>query len=407
MKKNIFLLFFVQASNYLFPLLTLPYLMRVLGAENFGIVAMVQAWIQYIIIFVDYGFNFSATLLVSVNKNNRIKINSIYTSVTIAKFILLLISLFIFAIYMAFIGPSIYSSLILLGLISVIGTVLFPVWLFQGMEKMQGIAICTTIAKFVSLLLIFILVKSPDDMNMAVISQSSGMFLSGILSCYFIKKEKMAKFTKVSLYEIFDVLKKGFDLFVSNITISFYTTLNILIIGYFGGPVLAGYFSAADKIRTAAQGLMSPVQQAMFPRVSSLISEGKSLKEILDLYGKKFIIFGFIITLSIIVIGYPASLYYYSLEYRVSSLILLLMSPIPFIVAIGIVFGQWWLIPNNKTKIVRKTYLTVSLIHVIVSVILINVTPTYGVSISVILTELVVSSIFVMASFNYGKFIND
>lgn len=381
--------------------------MRVLGAENFGIVAMVQAWIQYIIIFVDYGFNFSATLLVSVNKNNRIKINSIYTSVTIAKFILLLISLFIFAIYMAFIGPSIYSSLILLGLISVIGTVLFPVWLFQGMEKMQGIAICTTIAKFVSLLLVFILVKSPDDMNMAVISQSSGMFLSGILSCYFIKKEKMAKFTKVSLYEIFDVLKKGFDLFVSNITISFYTTLNILIIGYFGGPVLAGYFSAADKIRTAAQGLMSPVQQAMFPRVSSLISEGKSLKEILDLYGKKFIIFGFIITLSIIVIGYPASLYYYSLEYRVSSLILLLMSPIPFIVAIGIVFGQWWLIPNNKTKIVRKTYLTVSLIHVIVSVILINVTPTYGVSISVILTELVVSSIFVMASFNYGKFIND
>ncbi|WP_320715401.1 oligosaccharide flippase family protein, partial [Enterobacter bugandensis] len=77
MKKNIILLFFVQASNYLFPLLTLPYLMRVLGAENFGIVAMVQAWLQYIIIFVDYGFNFSATLLVSVNKNNQSKIDSI------------------------------------------------------------------------------------------------------------------------------------------------------------------------------------------------------------------------------------------------------------------------------------------------------------------------------------------
>ncbi|WP_192828464.1 oligosaccharide flippase family protein, partial [Enterobacter asburiae] len=99
MKKNIILLFFVQASNYLFPLLTLPYLMRVLGAENFGIVAMVQAWLQYIIIFVDYGFNFSATLLVSVNKNNQSKIDSIYTAVTAAKLALLLIVSCIFALY--------------------------------------------------------------------------------------------------------------------------------------------------------------------------------------------------------------------------------------------------------------------------------------------------------------------
>ncbi|MBM1021060.1 MULTISPECIES: oligosaccharide flippase family protein [unclassified Enterobacter] len=403
MKKNIILLFFVQASNYLFPLLSLPYLMRVLGAENFGIVAMVQAWIQYIIIFVDYGFNFSATLLISVNKSNQSKIDSIYTAVTAAKMVLLLIVSCIFSLYVIINGMSVYSYLILLGMISVIGTVLFPVWLFQGIEKMQGIAICTTLAKCVSLLLIFLLVKTPEDMNMAVISQSSGMFISGILACIFIKKQKLAKFTRVSKQEIYSVLSKGFDLFVSNITISFYTTLNILIIGYFGGPTLAGYFSAADKIRTAAQGLMSPVQQAMFPRVSSLISEGKKLKEIWGLYGKKFIAFGFLISFSMAVIGYPASLYYYSAEYHISSLILLVMSPLPLIVSVGIVFGQWWLIPNNLTKIVRKTYLAVSLMHIIVSVILMHITPVYGVTISVIITEIIVSAIFVLASFNTGK----
>lgn len=377
--------------------------MRVLGAENFGVVAMVQAWIQYIIIFVDYGFNFSATLLISVNKNKQTKIDSIYTAVTAAKLILLLAVSFIFCLYVMINGSSVYSHLIILGMISVIGTVLFPVWLFQGIEKMQGIAICTTIAKCVSLLLIFLLVKTPDDMSMAVISQSSGMFVSGILACIFIKKQKLAKFTKVSIQEIYLVLSKGFDLFVSNITISFYTTLNILIIGYFGGPTLAGYFSAADKIRTAAQGLMSPVQQAMFPRVSSLINEGKKLKEILNLYGKKFIAFGFLISISMAAIGYPVSLYYFSAEYRVSSMILLMMSPLPLIVSIGVVYGQWWLIPNNLTKIVRKTYLAVSLMHIIVSIVLMHITPTYGVTISVIITEIIVSAIFVLASFNSGK----
>ncbi|WP_368743396.1 oligosaccharide flippase family protein [Enterobacter asburiae] len=403
MKKNIILLFFVQASNYLFPLLTLPYLMRVLGAENFGVVAMVQAWIQYFIIFVDYGFNFSATLLISVNKNKQSKINSIYTAVTAAKLLLLLVVSCIFSLYVMINGSDIYSHLILLGMISVIGTVIFPVWLFQGIEKMQGIAICTTIAKCISLLLIFLLVKTSDDMNMAVISQSSGMFVSGILACIFIKKQKLAKLTKVSMQEIYLVLSKGFDLFVSNITISFYTTLNILIIGYFGGPALAGYFSAADKIRTAAQGLMSPVQQAMFPRVSSLINDGKTLKEILNLYGKKFMAFGLLISFSMAAIGYPISLYYYSAEYRVSSMILLMMSPLPFIVSIGVVYGQWWLIPNNLTKIVRKTYLAVSLMHIIVSVILMHITPTYGVTISVIITEIIVSAIFALATFNSGK----
>ncbi len=377
--------------------------MRVLGAENFGVVAMVQAWIQYIIIFVDYGFNFSATLLISVNKNKQSKINSIYTAVTAAKLLLLLVVSCIFSLYVMINGSDIYSHLILLGMISVIGTVLFPVWLFQGIEKMQGIAICTTIAKCISLLLIFLLVKTSDDMNMAVISQSSGMFVSGILACIFIKKQKLAKLTKISMQEIYLVLSKGFDLFVSNITISFYTTLNILIIGYFGGPALAGYFSAADKIRTAAQGLMSPVQQAMFPRVSSLINDGKKLKEILNLYGKKFMAFGLLISISMAAIGYPVSLYYYSAEYRVSSMILLMMSPLPLIVSIGVVYGQWWLIPNNLTKIVRKTYLAVSFMHIIVSVILMHITPTYGVTISVIITEIIVSAIFVLASFNSGK----
>lgn len=377
--------------------------MRILGAENFGVVAMVQAWIQYFIIFVDYGFNFSATLLISVNKNKQSKINSIYTAVTAAKLILLLVVLCIFSLYVMINGSDIYSHLILLGMISVIGTVIFPVWLFQGIEKMQGIAICTTIAKCISLLLIFLLVKTKDDMNMAVISQSSGMFVSGILACVFIKKQKLAKLTKVSMQEIYLVLSKGFDLFVSNITISFYTTLNILIIGYFGGPALAGYFSAADKIRTAAQGLMSPVQQAMFPRVSSLINDGKTLREILNLYGKKFMAFGLLISFSMAAIGYPVSLYYYSAEYRVSSMILLMMSPLPFIVSIGVVYGQWWLIPNNLTKIVRKTYLAVSFMHIIVSIILMHITPTYGVTISVIITEIIVSAIFVLATFNSGK----
>lgn len=377
--------------------------MRVLGIENFGIMAMVQAWIQYVIIFVDYGFNFSATLLISVNKGNQSKINHIYTVTTLAKLFLFAVSLAILLIYVLIFGVSVYSNLILLGMLSVLGTVLFPVWLFQGLEKMQGIAICTTIAKTISLALIFLLVRSKDDIDLAIISQSLGGLFSGIIAYVFIKKYGMAKLKKIKLSDLVESLNKGFDLFVSNITISFYTTLNILIIGYFGGPVLAGYFSAADKLRAAAQGLLSPVQQAMFPRVSSLVADGANLKNILNMYGKKFILYGLAISGGIAIVGYPVSLWYYSSAYKISSSILLLMAPTPLIVSIGIVFGQWWLITNNNTKVVRKTYLLVSICHIVVAISLMKITPIYGVAISVLITEFIVSLIFIKVSYSYER----
>lgn len=398
MKKNIIFLFLVQASNYLFPLLTLPYLMRVLGAENFGLMAMVQASIQYAVIFIDYGFNFSATMLIARNKTNRKKINEIYTVTTISKFILFLVITLMYLGYLMVFGSNTYTVLILWGGIAAIGTVIFPVWLFQGLEQMKGIAINSVVSKTVTLLLIFLIVHKSEDTKLAILSQSVGIFISAVFACFYISKHKMAKFTKIRIIDVWESLKNGFDLFLSNITISFYTTLNIIIIGYLGGPSLAGYFSAADKIKTAALGMLSPVQQALFPRVSTMVSEGSSIQKILNLYGKKFMAYGAIISLLLVLIGYPVSFIYFSDEYRLSSHLLLVMSPLPFIVSIAVVFGQWWLITNERTGIVRKIYIGVSILHVFMAVILMNIFPNYGVAISIVITEIIVALLFINAS---------
>lgn len=407
MKKNIILLFLVQASNYLFPLISLPYLMRILGAEHFGIMAMTQAWVQYMVLFVDYGFNFSATRLISINRHDKNKVNRIYTVTIVSKILLATISLLLFCLLGRFFVDDDFYSLTLWGSGAVIGTVLFPVWLFQGLEKMQGIAIFTVVAKAISILLIFILVKNSNDIKFAVFCQSLGVLVSGFIACIYIKQCKMASFTSFKIKDVKETLVLGFDLFISNIAMSFYTTLNILVVGVLGGPTLAGYFAAADKIRTAAQGLLTPVQQAMFPRVSALVHEGKNLNNIMQLYGKKFILFGLTISIATAILGYPFSQLYYGENYHISSLILLIMSPIPFVVAIGIVYGQWWLIPNDQTKIIRHTYIALSFIHVLIAVIFMHITPTYGVAISVIITESVVSFVFIKKSYKIMEKCNE
>jgi len=398
-KKNIILLFIVQASNYLFPLLTLPYLMRVLGVANFGVMSIVMAVVQYAIIIVDYGFNFSATRKVALNKNDNKKINHIYTVTTMAKLLLLVPVYVVLSVYIIINGFNNVSYFLLLGSLSVIGSVFFPIWLYQGLEKMQGIAVSSTIAKFLSLLSIFILVQKPEDIDKAIISQSLGYIFTALISFCLLKKLNIVRFTKISFKEILSSYKDGFDLFISNVTISLYTTLNVIIIGYFGDATLAGYFSAADKIRAAAQGILTPVQQAVFPRVCSLVDSGLTLKNVIKMYGLKFIIFSACITLGMAIVGYPLSLWYYGPAYRVSSEMLLIMSPIPFLVGVSIVYGQWWLVNINKTAVLRSVYVFASIFHVAMAIALTYIAPMFGVIISVLITEFLITAIFIAMSY--------
>ncbi|HDW3666810.1 TPA: oligosaccharide flippase family protein, partial [Escherichia coli] len=84
MLKNIFFLFLIQISNYIFPLLTLPYLVRVLGASQFGSLMLAQALIQYFITVTEYGFNLSATKKIALSKSQD-ETNKIYTNTLYAR----------------------------------------------------------------------------------------------------------------------------------------------------------------------------------------------------------------------------------------------------------------------------------------------------------------------------------
>jgi len=274
--ENFLSLSFLQVANYILPLLTLPYLVRVLGPEKFGLTAFAQAFVLYFILFTDFGFNLSATKEISINRNNNDKVSRIFVSIFLIKFILLIISFSIFIFLIHFINRFIEEKLFFfLNFSTVIGWFLFPQWFFQGIEKMKFVTFINFLGKIILTITTFIFIRTQNDYIIYPFLNFIGLFISGIISlcvAFQIYNLKMLLPDKHMIKEQFIL---GFQIFISNIAINLYTASNSFILGFLTNNTIVGYYSSAEKVLKAFQYLSIPLYQAIFPRFSKIINENR------------------------------------------------------------------------------------------------------------------------------------
>lgn len=384
----------LQLVGMLLPLITLPYLLRVLGFSNYGIVILAASLVAYFQAITDYSFKITATRDVAVFRNSPQKLNIIYSKVLMVKGIFLIFS-FLLLSAIVLLYPPFYEerTVFFLTMPLLLGYSLFPEWFFQGIEKMKYISILNIAIKLFFTICVFVFIKEKADYWLYPLLQSAGFIGAGFVGQYILIKKYKLKFRWLRFKMIKNTIKDNFPIFINQFLPNLYNNTNTLLLGIFTTTYLVGIYDALKKIIDLCVVLLNVVSRVFFPFLNRR-------KDVFPKYRNLMLILGLVLAAAPI-LGHPIVFWYLDMEYENALLILTLLS----ISIIGYtaydIFGLNYFIIRRKDKLVMKNTILSSLISFVLAFPLIYFFNIIGAAFNLLLAR------FLMGGHLWFKWRND
>lgn len=284
----------LKCLGLLFPLITYPIVIRVVGPEKYGLVVYAQALVSYLIIIINFGFDISATRKTSENRECIEIINRVYSSVVYLK-------LFLFLLASTLSGLIIYytdfsNPLLLIFFVGLcLQEIFFPIWLYQGLEEMKFITIISFISQCVYVILLILFVHTPEDYYWIPIFQSMGGILTSVISIFLLRYKFGIKFVLVPESQLVSDFRESLPFFASRFSAIVMEKTNVIVIGNYFSFDMVAIYDFCTKIISMLQMPFSLIAQVLYPNVAK--SKDMSLvKKIV----KPTILTGIVISLFII-----------------------------------------------------------------------------------------------------------
>ena len=383
--SNFMALLSMQGLNYILPLLTMPYLFRVLGVEKFGLVAFALSTIMFLNVLVEYGFNLSATRDISTHSDNKKKLIEIYSTVFTVKFILIIISLIILSLLIiSFDKFSNEWELFYLTFLVVIGNALFPIWFFQGIQEMKYISYFNIFAKLLFTIGIFTFVRSSEDYLYQPFLNGIGFVFVGLYSIYFINKKYKIGFELQPLSKIKQSFKDSWNIFLIDLMPNMYNNFSTFFLGFITSMENVGFYSLATSIINVFNKLINIMRNVAYPYLNKNFNKFNSIATIMITTGGmlSLILFSVSYTVVPLIFGNQA---YNSIQ------VIYILALSPLLLAITTTYGTNKLLLMKRDKEFRNITMKFSIFGFVLSLVLTPLFGIFGAAITVITTRILIS----------------
>lgn len=400
LKKNFIYQTGYQVLATALPLITTPYINRVLGAEQLGTYTYVANIANYFTIFAMLGFNNYGSKMIAATKHNENELAHTFSSI---RKLQCLMATVVVAIYLLFISLCIpeHKSLYFIESLWIINCFIDINWFFWGMEKVKLTVNRNLIIKLITLLGVFIFVRSRNDILIYAFILVIGTILSDI---YLISQvNKYVKGTKTTFYEMIAHIKPCIALFIPIVAMSIYQQMDKTMLGVLSTYEQVGYYSSADKIVNIPLGIITGLGTVSLPRIVSLISENKIMeyKKVVEKSISLVMFMCSAIAFGILAVSQEFVPLFFGREFLPCVSLVSFLTFVIFFKAISTVLVNQILIPNDNEKYYIISVFIGAFINLILNYSLIRKFDAVGAVYATLISELIVCFIQIFICFNY------
>lgn len=390
--KNYVYNFLYQILVILVPLITTPYVSRVLGAKGIGTFSYTNSIVQYFILFGCIGLNLYGQREIAYVQHDKKERDNVFWELFILRVLAVSVSLLVY--YLSFVSHGKYASVFLIMSLEIFASLIDISWFFQGIEEFKKIVIRNLVVKVLGVTLIFLLVKSSDDLILYTLCHSGTLLLGNIsIWAYVPKYIGNVKLNELHLHKH---IKPTIILFLPQIATSIYTVLDKTMIGYLAGiEEEVAYYEQGQKIVKLVLTLVTSLGTVMMPRIANLYKQNEITK-VSDYLAKsfRFVFFmSFPMMFGLMAICCNIVPWFFGKGYNKVIPNMMIISPIVVFIALSNIVGIQYLLPTGRQKEYTISVLIGCIVNFIMNLLLIPKFMSIGAAIATVLAEGCVTSV--------------
>lgn len=395
--KNFAWLSLLQIASYAFPLITMPYLARVIGVVGYGKIAFAAAVMTWLQTITNWGFQYTSTRDISRNRENKEKVSEIL-SYTLWASIFIMIICAIVLIVLCIIVPKFRENYLVLFMTFLMlpGHILFPEWFFQALERMKYITLLNLLSRLIFTISIFIFIKEASQYWIQPLLTSLGYIFCGFIATYFIFKRWGYRMYKPNMVKIWIMIKRSSDIFINEIVPNFYNSLSVIILGFFWGPGANGFLNVGTKFSSLGTQLTNVVSRTFFPLLSRDIRYHKYLQLIQLSFATIFAI--------ALMLGAPLIIkIFYTPEFNAAVPAIRILGFSIIFIALDNVYGTNYLIVQGYERTLRNITMIISFVGCAIAFGMISKFGFIGCAITIAITRILLGLTVTLQAYNIKR----